>query len=155
MRRLITAAILGCFLFGCSDDGDGKKNDAAPSDSQVELDAKAGDDATTGADASTAADGPVAGDAASSAWSCALEPGGGPFTNPHADGCRWTWKCPSVGDRQLYCETVSEKSHTCSCKNLTQGKITKTFKSVDICTFDEKTIAAEANKHCGWQLPVP
>ena len=87
-----------------------------------------------------------------SGWGCTLEPGGGPFSNVHLDGCRWKWKCPDAGDRELFCETISTAEHTCDCKNLTDQTVEKTFRRVDICTYDAQSIAAQANQLCGWQL---
>jgi hypothetical protein len=136
---------------GCSDDNGGPVPDAPSAADMAPTDGATSDGATTQPDGPGTKDGPGQGDA-QAAWSCSLEPGGGPFTNPHADGCKWEWSCPQQGDRQLYCETVSTAEHTCTCKNLTTGQTEKTFKSVDICTYDATTIAAQANGHCGWQL---
>lgn len=87
------------------------------------------------------------------AWNCTIEPGGGPFTNPHADGCKWRWICPAEGDRELYCDTVSTAEHTCSCKK--DGSVEKQFTSTAMCTYTEQTIAAQVNAECGWNLPTP
>ncbi len=85
-------------------------------------------------------------------WGCTLEPGGGPFSTVHSDGCRWEWTCPDAGDRELFCETISTAEHTCECKNLTDQSVEQSFRQVDICTYDAQAITAQANQLCGWQL---
>ena len=153
MRRMIgTTLVLCCLAASCSDDTD-KPTDAAlqpdtrtnPQDAAVQQDSAVFSDGLTH-------DAPVKTDANMPSWGCTLNPGGGPFSTVHADGCKWEWSCPTDDDRQLYCETISTKDHTCSCKNLTTGKVDKSFKSVSICTLDAAAIAAEANKQCGWKL---
>jgi len=153
MRKIVGVALICCAGWGCSDDT-AKPDAAVQQDSQVgQQDTAVQQDGAGQPDVAVKADAPVKTDASVNAWSCTQKPGGGPFSTPHSDGCKWEWTCASSDDRQLYCETISTKEHTCDCKNLTTGKVEKTFKSVPICTFSNATIAAEANKHCGWKLP--
>jgi hypothetical protein len=152
MRQMIGAVLVLCLAAGCSDDTD-KPNDAAlqPDTHADPQDAAVKQDGAVFADGLTY-DAPVKTDANMGTWGCTQKPGGGPFSTRHSDGCRWDWTCTTTDDRQLYCETISTKEHTCSCKNLKTSQVEKSFKSVNICTFSNTAITAEANKHCGWKL---
>lgn len=144
--------ILVCGVWACSDDAT-QPDAATKTDAPTgQVDAAVGQDGAATQDVAAKQDIAAKQDAAQGTWSCTLKPGGGTFSTPHADGCKWEWSCTG-DDRQLYCETVSTKEHTCSCKNIGTGKVDKTFKSVDICTYGQQAIAAQANKHCGWKLP--
>lgn len=157
---LLLALALCCLLASaCSSDENNQDaattTDTAPAgDGTSATDGPAAQDSATTLDSHVKPDGTGNPDAKQGTWSCTLKPGGGTFTNPHTDGCKWEWSCPTEGDRQLYCETVSTASHTCSCKNLQTNTTEKTFTSVDICTYNSQAIAAQANKNCGWSLPV-
>lgn len=149
--RFVTGVALCLALGACSDD-DTSKDGATTADLAPGPDRALQDDGAF-VDSTVPADGAAPADAGAPAWTCTLDPGGGPFSTVHSDGCKWNWTCPTDGNRQLYCETVSTAAHTCTCKNTTTGTTEKTFTSTDICTLAETAIAARANAECGWSLP--
>jgi hypothetical protein len=149
--KIIIGVALCLGLGACSDDDSpGKTDIESTTDQMVVVDSQVTDGVA--ADSTVPTDGAPA-DAGAPGWTCTLDPGSGPFSTVHSDGCRWSWTCPTDGDHELFCETISTASHTCTCKNTTTGATEKTFTSTDICTVAETAIAARANAECGWNLP--
>jgi hypothetical protein len=150
--RTLLGAVLCCLVAGCSGD-DAPRDSGAVTDQATHADVAPQVDGAVTPDSAPKVDGVVTTPDAAPAWSCTLDPGGGPFSSPHSDGCKWSWTCPTGGNHQLYCETISTASLTCTCTNTTTGATEKTFTSTDICTYSNQAIAAQANAHCGWMLP--